>query len=292
MQENSSEVTLVVYDYDLSIAMRHTGGLDHAHDYEQPFTAILRARQQLKDHCQRLQDSGKVVLSIGTFGEYKPRIDAACEYLTSTDTPLLSHCEYVNKRDKSSKGKNKHIYEIIKSYYQQNPNGPRITKVYLLDDDWDNIFASGNYSTYITEILGITDARYLVKVKAYPVNKPALEKTTVFIDDKMVNCLYTEHDEELDTDVFVETKASQTIFLKTLESLEKTLLTKHVDKPLHNSANNLSFFKDLSSDDSSSDASSEVNPLTTSCGAEERLFYDDDEQKPDSLRSSSSNIFV
>lgn len=292
MQKSTKEITLVVYDYDNCIAMRHTGGQNEPHDYEHPYTAILRARQQLQQHCRRLQESNRVIQAIGTYGEFKPRIDAACKYLGVEGTPLLSHCEYVHTKYKTTQGKNKHIYEILKQYYKTNACGPRITKVYLLDDDWDNVFACGGYSIYLSETLGITDERYLVTVKGFPVTKPMLEKSSVFLDGKMVERYVTKRDEEFETDVFVESKATESLFLKTLETLETKLLAKPTDKRLYNSADNLAFFRDLSSGDTPSDLSLESSPLTRNCGFEERQSLEEEEQQSDSLRSSGTNILV
>lgn len=210
------EAVLVIYDHDWTLTKRHSNGRLEQLYFELPWAANLRVFSALKQHLHLLDqsDSPKVILATATFGEYQERSERSWEALGFDPESILICAEFVDKKKAPLQGKNLHIINLLLEHYRRNPH-IKITRVILVDDDYNNIFALDHYLKFLQSSPYCNDQRLNVPVEGLHMEPPVLSVTNKKCDRHI--------DKHLGVEVCIERPESEWRFLRVLSWLETLL---------------------------------------------------------------------
>lgn len=259
LSEEVTEVTLVVFDLDLALNNKHSGGGEQR-TFEKPYIANVRCRRELRSCCQALQQKGNVLFGFATFGTNLERVTATAKAMEIKQNPLYSELGI-----DAESGKNRHICNLVAAYRKILPAHIKLTRVVLFDDDPQNIrFMKLGDERYITVNADDKRNSLAVQLDFVLVDAPVLQTfEPIMANGKPGKALVAELDEEIDAHVFCETPASKAKYLGCLRQLERKAAIEKPKTPLiyHREALKRSCGREViielseQSDDSSQDSS-------------------------------------
>lgn len=183
-----SRITLAVYAYEETISRRHSGWKQGWLENES-FGGIgyqMRCLKEQYEHFRSLKQQSNIQLCVATFSSFVPRIQAAMSCLQLKDTDYLA--EYGNLGLAMEHGKNVHILNLIKQFYDQNGVDKKVARIVLFDACEVSINKLNDLQNYVKSELSQDPnfselAAIEIEVSGVKVDKPLIN-TNRFLDSK------------------------------------------------------------------------------------------------------------